>query len=90
MNKASKVKFVLGMIAMSSIAALAPAANAATLKSNPAAFGDILSQAKLNLDSPTQQQATSTSPSLEQLQQVALRKVDVRCDGGGSTNSGGC
>jgi hypothetical protein len=85
MNKASKVKFVLGMIAMSSIAALAPAANAATLKSNQA-LGDILSQAKLNLDSSTQQQANSTSPSLEQLQQVALRKSTLRCDGGGSTN----
>ncbi|GAX44994.1 hypothetical protein NIES4075_60130 [Tolypothrix sp. NIES-4075] len=89
MNKASKVKFVLGMIAMSSIAALAPAANAATLKSNQA-LGDVLSQAKLNLDSPTQQQATSTSPSLEKLQQVALRKSDLRCDGGGSSNGGGC
>ena len=67
MNKASKVKFMLGMIAMSSIAALAPAANAATLKSNPAAFGDILSQAKLNLDSPQQLQASSVLPSLEKL-----------------------
>ena len=89
MNKASKVKFVLGMIAMSSIAALAPAANAATLKSNQA-LGDILSQAKLNLDSATQQQATYTSPSLEQLQQVALRKSGSDCDGGGSSNGGGC
>lgn len=76
MNKASKVKFMLGMIAMSSIAALAPAANAATLKSNPAAFGDILSQAKLNLDSPQQLQASSVLPSLEKLNPSLRRQAD--------------
>ncbi len=83
MNKANRVKFVLGMIAMTSLAAITPAANAASFKSNPA-LGNIMSQAKLNLDSPTQQlQANSKSPSLEQL---ALKKSGRACDGGGSSN----
>jgi hypothetical protein len=85
MNKASKVKFVLGMIAMSSIAALAPAANAATLKSNQA-LGDILSQAKLNLDSPQQLQASSVLPSLEKLNPSLKRQNDGINDG--CTNTG--
>jgi hypothetical protein len=54
MNKANRVKFVLGMIAMTSFAALTPGANAATLNANPA-LANILSHAKLNLDSPMQQ-----------------------------------
>ncbi|MHC5860698.1 hypothetical protein [Nostoc sp.] len=53
-NKANRAKFVLGMIAITSFAAITPRANAVTLTSN-SALGNIMSQAKLNLDSPIQQ-----------------------------------
>jgi hypothetical protein len=87
MNKASKVKFVLGLIVMTSCAALTSPANAGTLKSNPT-FGDIMSQAKLNLKSSTQQlESTSASTSWEKLQQGT---GDLRCDGGGSSNGSNC
>ncbi|MEH2253713.1 hypothetical protein [Nostoc sp.] len=55
-NKANRAKFVLGMIAITSFAAITPRANAVTLTSN-SALGNIMSQAKLNLDSPIQQAA---------------------------------
>jgi hypothetical protein len=53
-NKANRAKFVLGMIAITSFAAITPRANAVILTSN-SALGNIMSQAKLNLDSPIQQ-----------------------------------
>lgn len=68
MNKASKVKFVLGIIAMTSFAAITPAtANVTTLEPS-SAFENIMSQAKLSFDSPTQLlERHNTSPSLEKL-----------------------
>jgi len=47
MNKANRVKFLLGMIVMTSFAAITAGANAASLNANPAQ-ANIISQAKLD------------------------------------------
>ena len=84
-NKASQVKFVLGIIAMTSVAALTPAANAKTLESS-SVLQNIMSQAKLSLDSPMQQlNKPLATPSLEKLE-GATKLAKANDDN--STNSG--
>jgi hypothetical protein len=73
-NKANQVKLALGIIGMTCFAALAPAASAKTIQPSPV-WGDILSQAKLNLDSSIQQLPESAgSFSFEKLSAPAQGK----------------
>jgi hypothetical protein len=73
-NKANQVKLALGIIGMTCFAALAPAASAKTIQPSPV-WGDILSQAKLNLDSSIQKSPESVgSFSLEKLSASARGK----------------
>ncbi len=63
---ANKIKFWLGIIAMTGFAALSPVANAAIAK--PAAVSNILNRANLNVDSSELQQHNQQStPSVQQL-----------------------
>ncbi|MBD2775798.1 hypothetical protein [Iningainema tapete] len=89
MNKASKVKFVLGIVAMTSLAAINPAAANATTLESSLAVQNIMSQAKLNLDSPTQQ--SEILPSLEKLQASSeLAARPKRPTNGGCTFNNSC
>jgi len=89
MNKASKVKFVLGIIAMTSFAAITPAtANVTTLEPS-SSFQNIMSQAKLSFDSPTQQlKRHNTSSSLKKLNPSS--ELGLVRDGGKCKNNGAC
>ena len=81
-NKLGQVKFVLGLIAMTGFAAIAPSAQSAPV---PGAMSNLLSQANLSLSASSSLQHSST---LERL--PGLKKGTVTCDGGGSQNTGGC
>ncbi|MBW4419687.1 MAG: hypothetical protein KME13_10710 [Myxacorys californica WJT36-NPBG1] len=81
-NTLGQVKFVLGLIAMTGFAAIAPSAQSAPV---PGAMSNLLSQANISLDASSSLQR---SPMLERV--PGLKKGSVMCDGGGSHNTGGC
>lgn len=67
-DKITKVKTVLGIVAMTSLAALTPPADAKTLDSSQT-FQNILRQAKLSLDNQNQQLGERSMHS-------SLKKID--------------
>lgn len=82
-QQSNKAKFIVSILAMTSLAALAPAANAQTIKPNTATE-NILNRANLNTNS-TQRQFTKKAPSpvLERLEKPlgtnALDKKNGTC-----------
>lgn len=86
-QQSNKTKFIIGILAMTSLAALAPSANAQTVKPS-AATENILNRANLNTDSVKKQQpGGGLSPSIERLDRTKLGDPLRACDGGGSTNN---
>jgi hypothetical protein len=81
----SHVKFMLGLLAITSIASIMPGVQAQTVDpdTNGSPSNGILQRANLKLDSSQYQQGSNTSPSLEQLSTPS--KLDRVSD---SVNSG--
>ncbi len=84
-RNANQLKFLLGIITLTSVAALTPSAYAQV---PVRAVDNILNRA--NLDTSTlklRKENGQLSPSVEQIQDVSkIRGTDVACDGGGSQN----
>ncbi len=79
----NKIKLMLGVFAMTSVAALTPSVNAEPTSS----YNGILNRANLNLESSSLQQTESqSSPTLEK-PDLSNQLGTRACDGGGSTNN---
>jgi hypothetical protein len=92
MKKATQLKALLGILAMTGFAAFAPMSNSAPAAAAPApALGNVLGNAKLS-PVPSGQSLKVNRELGSSLQTVngLRKKVNVTCDGGGSQNGGGC
>lgn len=97
-NTLGQVKFVLGLIAMTGFAAIAPSAQSAPV---PGAMSNLLSQANLNLDAPSKTTIAPVAPGnfqarplggtrvLEQLPGIKKNPITGAADNG-VCNGGGC
>jgi hypothetical protein len=84
-RNANQLKVMLGIITLTSVAALTPSAYAQV---PVRAVDNILNRANLNTNTiKLDQQDLKLSPSVEQIQDVSkIRGTEVACDGGGSQN----
>lgn len=76
-QQSNKTKFIVGILAMTSLAALAPAANAQSLKLS-ASTENILSRASLNTDSVNKRELRR---KLSLIQEPAIKcEVVLKCE----------
>jgi hypothetical protein len=84
-RNANQLKIMLGVITLTSVAALTPSAYAQV---PVRATDNILNRANLNTSTTNlDEQNLKLSPSIERIRDISkIRGTDVACDGGGSQN----